>query len=120
MSTASSKHIKNHNLATKIYLAKRAKKKDVFPSHDIPTLVEMAIDVVAENLDLYPNLDGIDMKYEYIKKEVSVCLILDYLEGPPRPGPQGGRPQHWGGDLLGRQVQYADEEYSNGEPWQFL
>lgn len=34
----------------------------------MPTLVELAIDVVAENLILYPSLDGIDE--DYIKKDI--------------------------------------------------
>jgi hypothetical protein len=38
--------------------AKR-KHEEAFPSTDIETLIEMAIKVVAANLELYPELNGV-------------------------------------------------------------
>jgi hypothetical protein len=37
----------------------RKRQEEAFPSTDIETLVEMAIKVVAANLHLYPELDGV-------------------------------------------------------------
>ena len=37
----------------------RRKNETAFPSNDIESLVEMSLKVVAENFDLYPELDGI-------------------------------------------------------------
>jgi len=51
--------IKSIDLAKKIFNAKRA-KKEVFPNNDIPTLVELAVDVCSVNFMLYPELEGID------------------------------------------------------------
>ena len=50
-------------------------KVEAFPSNDIPTLVELAIDVVAENYTLYPSLDGVEE--DHVRKEVRLA--------PPKP-----------------------------------
>jgi hypothetical protein len=54
-------------LANSLVKAKKA-QQDVFTSNEVPTLVELAIDVVAENITLYPGLDGVDE--EYIQKDI--------------------------------------------------
>ncbi len=59
--------MKKH-LAKEIYHAKQKNKKDVFPTKEIPSLVEIAIDVVAENFHLYPGLEGVDRGY--VKKAI--------------------------------------------------
>ena len=38
----------------------RRKGEKAFPSPDIETLVEMSLKVVAQNFDMYPELEGID------------------------------------------------------------
>jgi hypothetical protein len=40
----------------------------VFSSNEVPSLVELAIDVVAANIILYPGLDGVEE--DYIKKDI--------------------------------------------------
>lgn len=55
-------------LAMTIFRAKK-QNKAAFPSNDIPSLVELAVDVVADNFSNYPGLEGIFD--DYIKKEVS-------------------------------------------------
>ena len=54
-------------LANTIAKARRA-QQEVFTGNEVPTLVELAIDVVAANLILYPGLDGIEE--DYIKKDI--------------------------------------------------
>ena len=54
-------------LANTIAKARRA-QQEVFNGSEVPTLVELAIDVVAANLILYPGLDGIEE--DYIKKDI--------------------------------------------------
>ena len=54
-------------LANTIVKARRA-QQEVFTGNEVPTLVELAIDVVAENLILYPGLDGVEE--DYIKKDI--------------------------------------------------
>lgn len=54
-------------LANTIVKARRA-QQEVFTGNEVPTLVELAIDVVADNLILYPGLDGVEE--DYIKRDV--------------------------------------------------
>lgn len=54
-------------LANTIVKAKRA-QQEVFTGNEVPSLVELAIDVVAANLHLYPGLDGVTE--DYIKKDI--------------------------------------------------
>lgn len=49
----------NYNIAVAIMKAKRKGEK-AFPSKDIPTLVEKALEVVADNFEMYPELKGIN------------------------------------------------------------
>lgn len=37
----------------------RKKGEQAFPSTDIESLVEMALKVVAKNIEMYPGLDGV-------------------------------------------------------------
>ena len=56
-------------LASKIYKAYKT-NTDPFPKNDIPSLLELSIQVVADNFALYPHLPGVrpDIKDQ-------VCLI---------------------------------------------
>lgn len=54
-------------LASKIYKAYKT-NTEAFPKNDIPTLQEIAIQVVANNFTLYPDLPGVR---EDIKSKVS-------------------------------------------------
>ena len=45
-------------LASKIYKAYKT-NSEAFPKNDIPTLQEIAIQVVANNFTLYPDLPGV-------------------------------------------------------------
>ena len=45
-------------LASKIYKAYKT-NTDPFPKNDIPTLLELSIQVVADNFALYPHLPGV-------------------------------------------------------------
>ena len=56
-------------LASKIYKAYKT-NTDPFPKNDIPTLLELSIQVVTDNFALYPHLPGVrpDIKDQ-------VCLI---------------------------------------------
>lgn len=69
MSDTQSESMKLHEkgLASKIIKARKA-HKDVFTENTVPTLVELAIDVVADNITLYPSLDGVDV--DHIKENI--------------------------------------------------
>lgn len=54
-------------LANTIVKAKRA-QQEVFTGNEVPTLIELAIDVVAANITLYPGLDGVEE--DYIKQDI--------------------------------------------------
>jgi hypothetical protein len=62
----SNKKVKR-GLANTIIKAKMA-QQEVFSSNEVPSLVELAIDVVAANIILYPGLDGVEE--DYIKKDI--------------------------------------------------
>ncbi len=56
-------------LASKIYKAYKT-NTEAFPKNDIPSLQELAIEVVADNFVLYPDLPGVreDIKTRIIAK----------------------------------------------------
>jgi hypothetical protein len=67
MSEVGSNHKLKRGLANTIVKAVKA-KQEVFVNNTIPTLVELAIDVVADNFTLYPSLEGVDE--DYIKRDI--------------------------------------------------
>jgi len=52
------KPYKNYEIAVQLMKARR-KGEDAFPSTDIESLVEMSLKVVAENFEMYPELEGV-------------------------------------------------------------
>ena len=65
---------KNMEIALKLMQARQS-KKEAFPSTDIPSLVEMALLVVADNIEEYPSLDGVTD--ENVKKSIIKCIDVD-------------------------------------------
>lgn len=61
-------------LASKIYKAYKT-NTDPFPKNDIPTLLELSIQVVADNFALYPHLPGVRPD---IKDQVCTCNKYEY------------------------------------------
>jgi len=54
-----SKINKSKEIAVQLMKAKKKGEK-AFPSKDIESLVEMALKVVAQNISLYPALEGVE------------------------------------------------------------
>lgn len=67
MSESGSNRKLKRGLANTIAKARKA-QEDVFINNTIPTLVELSIDVVAQNFTLYPALEGIEE--DYIKRDI--------------------------------------------------
>lgn len=63
-------------LASKIYKAYKT-NTEAFPKNDIPTLQEIAIQVVANNFTLYPDLPGVR---EDIKNKVRKWNWIDHFQ----------------------------------------
>jgi len=51
--------MKSREIAVQLMKA-RKQNKSAFPSNDIETLIEMSLKVVAENIGLYPGIDGVE------------------------------------------------------------
>ena len=62
-------------LASKIYKAYKT-NTEPFPKNDIPTLLELSIQVVADNFSLYPHLPGVrpDIKDRVIIIFISITI----------------------------------------------
>ena len=50
--------IPNQYIANKLFLNRKHNKQEV--SHDIPSLTEIASQVVAKNFTFYPDMDGVE------------------------------------------------------------
>lgn len=68
-------------LASKIYKAYKT-NTEPFPKNDIPTLLELSIQVVADNFSLYPHLPGVrpDIKDRVIILFNNNHLIIDHCK----------------------------------------
>ena len=114
------------SLASKISRARKM-KVEAFPSNDIPTLVELAIDVVAENYTLYPSLDGVEE--DHVRKEVESLrlktgtkrmLLIDSKEGVAELTDHGDSGEHRLRVLLEGLLPAEAEELQEGRPRQLV